>query len=339
MSIIHVYESNVCFSWKFTMLSLYNEIKKHNSNVVLEPENNKYISDLSDMVISFTWPLDIPTIPGNNKFIIFVWETTSISPQWINIINNSPCKLLVPSNFSLNILKNNGVIEDRLIYFPFGVDTSVFYKDRNKKIKFSNKKFIFGNVSSNHSRKGIIELVKSYLSEFSSKDDTCLVIKTSGKKDNHNSINVMKEIFYLKSKYINPPEIKIITKNIDMIQDFYNSIDVFVSATKTEGFFYPALEAMACEVPIICTGYGGQMDFLNSENSYLIDYTIRDANYDEQYGEYIANSRLAEPNQEHLSYLMRYVYENYSDTINKVEKGKENIERFSWSNTIKILGL
>jgi glycosyltransferase involved in cell wall biosynthesis len=52
----------------------------------------------------------------------------------------------------------------------------------------------------------------------------------------------------------------------------YGSADVWLSASRLEGFGLPALEAMACRTPLVSTRYGGPMDFVrDGENGFLVD--------------------------------------------------------------------
>ena len=50
--------------------------------------------------------------------------------------------------------------------------------------------------------------------------------------------------------------------------------DCYVSLHRSEGFGLTMAEAMAIGKPVIGTGYSGNVDFMNAENSYLVDYEI-----------------------------------------------------------------
>ena len=69
------------------------------------------------------------------------------------------------------------------------------------------------------------------------------------------------------------------SNNIEFIDGFldgeamkglFRSSDVLLSLHRAEGFGIPMLEAMAQGVPVVATGWSGNMDFTNETNSILI---------------------------------------------------------------------
>jgi glycosyltransferase involved in cell wall biosynthesis len=58
----------------------------------------------------------------------------------------------------------------------------------------------------------------------------------------------------------------------NIIKDIYAACDVWLCASKTEGFHLPPLEAMACRCPVVSSSVGGPMDIVvNGVNGYLVD--------------------------------------------------------------------
>ena len=51
----------------------------------------------------------------------------------------------------------------------------------------------------------------------------------------------------------------------------YAAADVYVSASRGEGWGRPMLEAMACRIPVVATRWSGNLEFMNDENSVLLD--------------------------------------------------------------------
>lgn len=50
--------------------------------------------------------------------------------------------------------------------------------------------------------------------------------------------------------------------------------DAYVSLHRAEGFGFTMAEAMALGKPVIATGYSGNLEFMTSENSFLVPYTL-----------------------------------------------------------------
>jgi glycosyltransferase involved in cell wall biosynthesis len=62
----------------------------------------------------------------------------------------------------------------------------------------------------------------------------------------------------------------------DTIRHIYAKCDVWLCASRQEGFHLPPLEAMACRCPVVSTRIGGPLDIVqNGVNGYLVD--IEDA--------------------------------------------------------------
>jgi glycosyltransferase involved in cell wall biosynthesis len=76
-----------------------------------------------------------------------------------------------------------------------------------------------------------------------------------------------------------PPGTKysILPKQTD-IKDLYSQCDVWLCASRSEGFYLPMLEAMACRCPVVSTKVGGPLDTIRQgENGFLVDIEDHDA--------------------------------------------------------------
>ncbi|MDQ6626384.1 MAG: glycosyltransferase family 4 protein [Verrucomicrobiota bacterium] len=87
--------------------------------------------------------------------------------------------------------------------------------------------------------------------------------------------------------------------------------DCYVSLHRSEGFGLGMAEAMLLGKPVIATGYSGNLDFMNQENSYLIDFQMTDVQEERQI--YRSGFRWAEPSMDHAASLMRQVFDNPSE--------------------------
>jgi len=84
--------------------------------------------------------------------------------------------------------------------------------------------------------------------------------------------------------------------------------DCYVSLHRSEGFGLTMAEAMYCGKPVIATGYSGNLDFMTSENSLLVDHRLVPIGLGAD--PYPPEGEWAEPDVVHAATLMRRVFEN-----------------------------
>lgn len=101
--------------------------------------------------------------------------------------------------------------------------------------------------------------------------------------------------------------------------------DCYVSLHRSEGFGLTLAEAMAIGKPVIGTGYSGNLDFMNTENSYLIDYELGRVGPDCEI--YPAEGQWADPSVEHAAELMRRVVEHPGEAAAIGARAREDIAR------------
>lgn len=94
--------------------------------------------------------------------------------------------------------------------------------------------------------------------------------------------------------------------------------DCYVSLHRAEGLGFGIMEAMQLGKPCIITGYSGNMDFCNPDNSFLVDYNL--IAVDPTHYPFVEPGSLwADPSREHAAYAMRSIV---SDRRAAQEKGE-----------------
>lgn len=89
---------------------------------------------------------------------------------------------------------------------------------------------------------------------------------------------------------------------MDHMPALYAAADAFVLPTHGEGWGLPFMEAMAMELPTIGTAWGGNMDFMTHNNSWLVPVELVEGSS--------LDGRWAEPNRTALDRLLLDVYTN-----------------------------
>jgi len=87
-----------------------------------------------------------------------------------------------------------------------------------------------------------------------------------------------------------------------------NGIDCYVSLHRSEGFGLGMAECMYLGKPVIATGYSGNLDFMDQDNSLLVDYKmvpLRNGDYPYWQGQQWADADVA-----HAARLMRQVFDD-----------------------------
>jgi glycosyltransferase involved in cell wall biosynthesis len=101
--------------------------------------------------------------------------------------------------------------------------------------------------------------------------------------------------------------------------------DCYVSLHRSEGYGLTMAEAMAIGKPVIGTGYSGNLDFMNEQNSYLVEHELSRVGPDCEI--YPPEGRWAQPSVEHAAQLMRRVAERPEEAAAKGKQAQTDIAR------------
>jgi glycosyltransferase involved in cell wall biosynthesis len=101
--------------------------------------------------------------------------------------------------------------------------------------------------------------------------------------------------------------------------------DCYASLHRSEGFGLTMAEAMAIGKPVIGTGYSGNVDFMNDQNSYLVDYEIGRVGPECEI--YPPEGEWAQASVEHAAQLMRRVVEAPAEAAAVGARAREDIAR------------
>lgn len=92
------------------------------------------------------------------------------------------------------------------------------------------------------------------------------------------------------------------------LRALHRCIDVYVSLHRCEGFGLGIAEAMHMGKPVVATAYSGNMEFMTTNNSCLVDYrmiVVREGEYP-----HAAGQQWADPDSWHAAHHMRALYQD-----------------------------
>lgn len=286
-------------------------------------------------------------------------ETCPVPAAWAE-----RCRALtevwVPSRFNAANFEAAGVEPSRLRVLPLGVDTALFRPPRSGDLRPPElgraRGFTFLSVLTWQRRKGWDLLVRAFVEEFDPGENVSLVLRTApfgaapargpggapagetprGLRDQLDRF-VADELGRDPSEI---PTIAVIEAALarDRLASLYRACDAFVLPSRGEGLGRPYLEAMATGLPTIGTAWGGNLDFMTPENSYLIVVDgLEPAEFLPGVGLSQTASgeppRWARPSVAHLREQMRRVFSNRREAAARGERARVDI-RAGWDERV-----
>jgi tetratricopeptide (TPR) repeat protein/glycosyltransferase involved in cell wall biosynthesis len=274
----------------------------------------------------------LSTCPGV-KIGYVVWESTSIPDDWMGALSHADY-FWTPSKWFKQILINHGIESHAIKVIPEGVDGNIFtYKGPQLQSLNAINAYKFLYVGKFEERKATPEMLVTFDYTFKYIPNVCLILASQTYKKDFDFNGYMKDLG------IRHPE-KIIrvgpfARNSELAA-LYRSCDAFVMPTRAEGWGLPIIEAMACGLPVIVTGYSGLTEFATKENAYFIDYKMIDI--EKPLGWQIKSNasyygQWAEPDFLHLSDIMKHVWHNKDEAKQIGRKASHEIHtQWTWNH-------
>ncbi len=180
--------------------------------------------------------------------------------------------------------------------------------------------FVFDYLSV-FERKNPLGLISAFAEAFPPGSGASLVVKcinASHRPAEHDLLVADAERhpdIYVQEGYINAAEKNALLANCDC----------YISLHRAEGFGFTLAEGMYFGRPVIATGYSGNLDFMNVENSYLVDYDL--VPIGPASDPYPADGQWADPDLDHAARLMREVFEDREKSREIGARGAADIRR------------
>ena len=242
-------------------------------------------------------------------------------------ISMKSCTHLVTcSQWGKEVLENELCINNVGVV-PLGVDREIF----NEKNNIKRPATIFFNCGKWEIRKGHDILLKAFDAAFSQSDDVELWMMCEnpflGDKNN-DWVN-----YYRGSKLSNKIRFIPRQKSHSDVYNIMRQVDVGVFPVRAEGWNLELLELLSCGKHVITTNYSGHTEFVNKNNSKLIEIDSLEPAVDGIW--FYGQGEWAKLGDYQLEQLVYYMKELHQQKLNVNTAGIETAAKFSWENTVK----
>jgi glycosyltransferase involved in cell wall biosynthesis len=230
----------------------------------------------------------------------WVWETEEL-PKIRRDSQRAFDQIWTPSEYSAAAIRKT--IDLPVHVLPHMLSTDLLDIARASRPRFGlpQDALLFGfsfDPLSSIERKNVRGLIAAFGRAFSAKENVYLILKVNGKAAG---------AFEYEQVRANCKSDRILFMDATLDRqsnfDFLASLDVYVSLHRSEGFGLTCAEAMALGLPVIATGYSGNVDFMSESNSVLVPTRVIET--DRPFGPYPAGTRWGEPDVDAAAQAMR----------------------------------
>lgn len=256
------------------------------------------------------WPPQPERPLGATWIIMQPWELSLLPLEFVEIFNQAD-EVWTPSTFCRNVFVRSGVDPDKVQVIPNGIDPAVFTPAGDVPQLPTSKRFKLLYVGGTTYRKGFDLLLEAYVRAFTADDDVCLVVKDCGTRTFYRG-QTSEDLIAKVRATPNAPEILYTDADLsdEQMAQLYRACDVLVAPYRGEGFCMPALEAMACGLPVIITQGGGTDDFADESVGWLIPSEERPLGELVDGRQFPGTVSILEPDADVLVETLRYCYEH-----------------------------
>ena len=323
------------------------------NNIISKINKTNKIDRQPDVYVDIRIPNEFQTYGKFNIGITAGIETNAVSNNWIESCNKMDL-VIVPSEHSkegfvkalyekmqnlpngqqqkVGELKLEKPIEalfegiDEDIYKPLDNSSLNLVDDIKEDFCFLHVG-MWGKGGFGEDRKDIAKMIKIFYESFANKKlQPALILKSNGATfsilDREECLRKINEI---KSKFPKDwtlPNVYLLHGSFssEEMNKLYNhpKVKTFVSLTHGEGFGRPMLEASMVGLPVICSGWSGQMDFLSQTDSMLLGGEIVNVPKSQHWKDIIVpESQWFSVNETQAYKAMNHSFNNYDEVKNK----------------------
>jgi glycosyltransferase involved in cell wall biosynthesis len=255
-----------------------------------------------------------PGAADRHVIAVWAWEAPSL-PDWGRVQVDRVDEIWVPSRFVHDSFR--ATTDKPIMVWRHVVEAAPPPRCKRSDYGLPDDAVLFFfnfDANSSESRKNPFGVIRAFESGFAAEErrgPVRLVLKTQNLATNGELRVALEEQLEAVDGILVDGEL-----SRDRMNGLIDSIDVYASLHRAEGFGLGIAEAMHLGKPVIATAYSGTMDYTKRTNSCLVGYSLRPI--DESDHRYSPHGRVvyepgllwAEPNTAQAARWMRYLYDH-----------------------------
>lgn len=249
------------------------------------------------------------------------WELSRFPEEWITRFKPYQ-EIWVGSRFSAESLARVSHVPVVKITYPVDIDQERLQTDRPS-LALDDKAFVFLFIFDFRSvleRKNPMGVINAFGKAFGGSKDSVLVLKSINSEFAPESYDRLRRLASgLNVTFVDGHWTG------DRLHSLMAAADCYVSLHRSEGLGLSMAKSMFLGKAVIGTGYSGNLDFMNVNNSFLVRYRL--VELDRDYPPYPAGAVWAEPDTDHAAELMRWVYDNREATTAVGARAADDVGR------------
>ncbi len=274
-----------------------------------------------------------------------MFETDGLPAEWVAKCNQMD-EIWVPTDFNLQTFQSAGVTA-KLFKVPGGIDADRFRSSYDPLPIPGVCDVVFLSIFEWIYRKGWDVLLRAWAKAFRSTDNVSLALRTypvnatdvpDSKQEVERRVNrFLQEELGLRRDEVAP--IIVLGEQVpeEDMPRLFAAADAYVAPSRGEGWGRPQMAAMACGLPVIATRWSGNLEFMNDENAYLIDIEGLVEIDERAEIPFYRGQRWAQPSVEHLTELMRHVYDHPDAARAKGRRARRDmVEKWTWDHAARL---
>ena len=325
------------------------------------------MSSKPDVWIQITVPNEFQPVGKFNIGVTAGMETTLVHPSWLDGVNRMDITFTSSVHSKQVFEQTKAEMKDekgnvaKIIKLEKPVEVLFEGADLTKYFSLPSTKFNLDNVKEQfcflfvghwlqgeigQDRKNVGYTIKAFLETFKNKSTApALILKTQQVGTSIlDRTTILKKINEIRKTVKGKlPNVYLVHGDLSdtQINELYNhpKVKAMVSFTKGEGFGRPLLEFSLTGKPIISSGWSGQVDFLDRNNSILIGGNLTNVHKSAAVKDMILEqSQWFTPDDSQVGHAFTQLYKKYKDYVIPAKRLKNiNKEKFSFEAMQKLL--